>query len=356
MIKRRNLVSAAGAVLLCLLGYLQMRTWKRFDWHVFWLTTHQVNKLYIGLAIAIVYLLVVLRALRWRIFLRPIRETSVSRLIAPQFIGFASVAMLGTPGDMIRPYLIARKEDLTFSSQVAVWLVERIFDLGSAAILFAFEGFVGDPLWAKFESDGFHHSGTLQTTTEFSAGVFLAGVVVLTVGAVVLRRTGAPVASYLGRTVEPLSAKLARGVSSKVLAFTEGLQTIHDFPSFLQLSFLSMVIWVLTGVTFWLVVHAYGGQSAQLGPASIVLLMVVSMFGSLLQLPVVGGGSQLATIVLLNRVFHIDNETAVSCAMLLWVVAYMSVIPAGLWMARREHVSLSALAAAEEKAEAAMAT
>jgi len=116
-----------------------------------------------------------------------------------------------------------------------------------------------------------------------------------------------------------------------------------------------MVIWVLICVTFWLVVHAYGGQSAQLGPASIVLLMVVSMFGSLLHLPVVGGGSQLATIVLLSKVLHVDNETAVSCAMLLWVVTYMSVIPAGLWMARREHVSLRELARAEEEAEAVMA-
>src|SRR5271165_3634509 len=49
MIKRRHLISAVGAVLLCLLAYLQMRTWKRFDWHVFWLTTHRVSKVYVGL-------------------------------------------------------------------------------------------------------------------------------------------------------------------------------------------------------------------------------------------------------------------------------------------------------------------
>ena len=94
--------------------------------------------------------------------------------------------------------------------------------LGSVAILFALEGFVGDPLWTKFEPGGFHRSGTLQTT-EFSAGAFLAGVVLFTVGAVVLRRTGGAVASYLGRTIGPLSAKLADGVNSKVLAFADGL-------------------------------------------------------------------------------------------------------------------------------------
>ena len=36
---------------------------------------------------------------------------------------------------MIRPYLVARKENLTFSSQLAVWTVERIFDIGAFAVL-----------------------------------------------------------------------------------------------------------------------------------------------------------------------------------------------------------------------------
>ena len=41
--------------------------------------------------------------------------------------------MLGRAGEMIRPYIIAKKERLTFTSQVAVWGVERIFDMGSFA-------------------------------------------------------------------------------------------------------------------------------------------------------------------------------------------------------------------------------
>jgi glycosyltransferase 2 family protein len=133
------------------------------------------------------------------------------------------------------------------------------------------------------------------------------------------------------------------------------LRTIHDFASFLQLFALSIVMWVLVGVSYWLVMQAYGGQLARLGPASILLLMVASMFGSLIQLPGVGGGAQLASIALLSNVFKVDNETAVSCGMLLWAATFMSVIPMGLLMARREHVSLRAVAAAEEKAEAALA-
>src|ERR1019366_4872188 len=89
-------------------------------------------------------------------------------------------------------------------------------------------------------------------------------------------------------------------------------------------------------------------ELSHLGAASIMLLMVSAMFGSMIQLPGVGGGSQLATIAVMNQVFGVDKEIAVSCGMLIWVATFMSVIPMGLLLARREHLSLRAVAAAEE--------
>jgi len=40
--------------------------------------------------------------------------------------------------------------------------------------------------------------------------------------------------------------------------------------------------------------------------------------------------------------------------MLLWLATFMSVIPMGLLLAHREHVSLRAVAVEEQKAEAAL--
>ena len=58
-------------------------------------------------------------------------------------------------------------------------------------------------------------------------------------------------------------------------------------------------------------------------------------------MPVVGGGSQLATIGMLRGVFNLPPELAISCGMMLWLVTFMSVTPAGLAMAHSEHVSLT---------------
>ena len=56
-------------------------------------------------------------------------------LLSPTLIGFAGLALLGRAGEFIRPYLIARRTDLPFSSQLAVWAVERIFDVGAFTVL-----------------------------------------------------------------------------------------------------------------------------------------------------------------------------------------------------------------------------
>src|SRR4029079_7463303 len=56
-------------------------------------------------------------------------------------VGFTGLALLGRPGELIRPYLIARREKLTLSSQLAVWAVERIFDIGAFTILLVLAAF-----------------------------------------------------------------------------------------------------------------------------------------------------------------------------------------------------------------------
>jgi hypothetical protein len=56
---------------------------------------------------------------------------------------------------------------------------------------------------------------------------------------------------------------------------------------------------------------------------------------------VVGGGSQAATIGILFGIFGLTKELATSCGIMLWLVTFMSVIPAGLFLAHREHISLT---------------
>jgi hypothetical protein len=104
------------------------------------------------------------------------------------------------------------------------------------------------------------------------------------------------------------------------------------------------MIWMLIATAYWLVLHSYSDpELTTLNLAHAVLLMSGSVAGGILQLPVIGGGSQLATINLLLYLFNVNPdqpELATSCGILLWLVTFMSVIPLGLALAHREHLSL----------------
>jgi glycosyltransferase 2 family protein len=126
-----------------------------------------------------------------------------------------------------------------------------------------------------------------------------------------------------------------------VHAFGEGLNTVRDFKSFLQLSGISLLIWLIIGFAYVSVTHAYAiHRLSRLTLSSVLLLTAASVVGGILQLPVVGGGSQLATIGVLRGVFNLSPEIATSAGIMLWLVTFMSVVPAGLVLAQFERVSL----------------
>lgn len=341
MNRKRILVFGIVLVALCALIWLQVRTWKKFDWAMFWSRTEHVHWPYIFAGLAFTYLAYVLRAVRWQIFLKPVHKTTTRRLLAPQFVGFAALALLGRVGEMIRPYLIAKKERLTFTSQMAVWGVERIFDMASFALMLA----------VSFLSPDLRTLSFYPRLRE--AAFFLAGfILVLVVGLVIVRLAGDRVADFLYDRTKGFAPKLAHHLREKTLSFSHGLQTIQDVSSALQLVVVSIFMWVLIAFAYYAVTHAYPGELERLTMPFEIVLMGSSMVGSMLQLPAVGGGSQLATISMLSSGFGIEHELAVSCGMMLWAVTFMSVIPTGLAIARREHVSIRAVAEAEQQAEA----
>src|SRR5579864_1965557 len=340
MSKKRFLVTTLVLVVLGALVYLQVRTWKKFDWHHFWAATHNTNKLYLVAGVALVYADYILRAVRWKILLRPVCKTKASALVAPTMIGFTGLALLGRPGEFIRPYLIARKHNLSMSSQVAVWTVERIFDTGAFGLIMALNILIARSDLRKLP--GFQNSPRAFFNFQISGVILLLGVAAAASFAYAVRKNPERIAQFAAKTLGWISERAAGVVSRKVHAFGEGLNTIHDLKSFAQLAGLSVMIWLLIGLSYAAVTNAYHiRRHTHITLANVLLLTAASVVGGVLQLPVVGGGSQLATIGMLRGVFNLSPELATSCGIMLWLVTFMSVTPTGLAMARSEHVSIT---------------
>jgi len=295
--------------------------------------------------IALIYIGYLMRAVRWRIFLKPVRpNTKASELVSPTLIGFTGLALLGRAGEFIRPYLIARRTDLPFSSQLAVWAVERIFDVGAFALLTILAIFLPTALpsiphpeyYRRFQEAGF---------------ALIALVAGLGLAAVLIGRNGESAARWVEARFAHLSSNFGHRLGQKVREFGAGLNTIHGPWALLSVTIVSIGMWYIIALAYQEVTHSYGVDALEIPVSQLLILMGSSMVGSMLQLPAVGGGSQMATIATLSSVFDVPPEMAASCGILLWLVTFAAVVPIGLLLAHHERLSLRKLSVESHQAE-----
>jgi uncharacterized membrane protein YbhN (UPF0104 family) len=136
--------------------------------------------------------------------------------------------------------------------------------------------------------------------------------------------------------------------------FGEGLQAIRTFPDLAAATFYSLVHWGCIAVVYYLVMRSFGGRLGQLDFRGAMLLLIITLLGSVLQLPGVGGGTQIFAFIGLTQIFRIDQEPAAAAAMLLWIINAAVVCIPGVPLLIREGwsiASLRRLARAEGEAE-----
>ena len=331
---RKGILIAAMLIVLALVVYLN-RGGIHFDWAMFFTQLRQVGWRHIAAAIALIYSTYWLRAVRWSVFVAPTKKVSAFTLLGPQFIGFTAVALFGRLADLTRPYLVARRIQLPVASQIAVYTIERMFDLGAAALIFS-SALVFAPAGLP------HHEIFVRTGL-----ISLAGTAFLGLFAVVVRVAGGAVANSLRAILSRLSMSLAESVAAKILGFREGLNAISSARDFLITALLSLAMWGLIGEGYVQTAHAFIAtpELAGLTYSRTMLLMAASIGGSLLQLPIIGWFTQIAvTAAAMHEFYAAPIEAATACGALLLIVTFLSIIPAGLIFARVERISLKTAA------------
>jgi glycosyltransferase 2 family protein len=321
-----------GAILLGGLLWL-VHTRVHFQWSVFRDQLQHVDWRRIVLGTALIMFCYWLRAVRWAVLIRPQKKVSGFSLLGSQVIGFTGVALFGRLADLVRPYLVAKRTRLALSSQIAVYTVERMFDLGGMALIFSTA-----LLLAPDRATLPHHEALKHTA--------LGGLVVtvaLAIFAVTVRMSGKAIADLAERTLGSLSAGLGHSVGAKIRAFRDGLDSITTLGEFFLALGLSLLMWGLITAAYLETTRAfvYSPELGSMTLARCLVLMAASMVGSVVQLPVIGWFTQIGvTTGVMQQVFHVQFEPALACGTMLLIVTFMSVIPVGLVWARVEHVSL----------------
>ena len=298
-------------------------------------------------AISCIYVCYLFRAARWALLLRHKKKVPLFSLTGTQVIGFTAVALIGRVADPVRPYLVSRRTGLTLTTQIGVYIVERLFDAGSMALIFSSVILITS--WFGLTASLPH--------PEFVQKAALTGMVLTAMGALFLfavRLYGNSVASLFEKVFGMISAKLGHAAAHKIRAFHAGLDILRSFSDFAITAAISIAMWALISLAYLETAHAFTASPplAGLSLPCCMLLLAVSGSVSVFQLPVLGWFTQIAGVAAaLTGFFGASPEAATACAATLLLVTFISIIPVGLVWARFEHVSLRKLAAESEHAE-----
>jgi uncharacterized membrane protein YbhN (UPF0104 family) len=345
--KNRGAMLWAGLVLALAIVVFIYRDRIHFDWANFWEQLKHIHRGHALAGILLIYFTYWLRAIRWSVFVKPMKYVSIGSLVGPQFVGFTAVALFGRLADLTRPYLVARKTGLPLSSQIAVYTLERMFDLGSAALIFSSAlAFApkNTPSYELFMKVG---RGSLIVT--LAIAVFAGAV----------RVAGGAVAGFARRVLSPVSKSVAESIAEKIEGFREGLNGLKTWRELAMVTLISLAMWGMIASAYVQTAHAFiqTPSLATLSFSRAMLLMAASLGGSLLQLPIVGWFTQIAvTAAAMHAFYGAPIEAATACGALLLAVTFLCIIPAGLLCARIDHVSLKKVAEESEEAGKETAT
>lgn len=336
-----------GLVVLAIVGVV---VWGRdrihFDFAAFRAQLTLADWPRILLAVGCIYLGYVFRSVRWALLLRHMKKVHPLSLLGTQVIGFTCVALIGRVADPVRPYLVSKRTNLPLANQIAVYIVERLFDAGSMALIFS----LAIVLTAWFGQAGaLPHPEIVKRTGNWSLLLTALGALFL----VCVRIAGPAMAAFFQRLIGVVSGRAGLAVGNKIRSFQAGLDTMRTFGDFAAVTALSLSMWLLIALAYLETARAFTGspELATLTPAKCVLLMAISGATSTMQLPILGWFTQIGVVAAaLAGIFGVSTEAATACSATLLLVTFISIVPVGVVWARFEHVSVRKIAMESDQA------
>lgn len=333
LIKRNWKWLALGVVGL-VLGIWLVRAYlnsRGFDWRAFGSTLLTLRWWWLAAASGAVMAGYFVRALRWRVLMRPVKpQPDLWNLFSATVIGFAAITVLGRPGEFVRPYLIATKEKVATSSQIAALVLERIYDV---LIVLAIFGFALSRVRRSGVLLGPALSWVFATGGWFVGGISIAVLALL--GA--FRHFSAGMRQRLLRVLAVLPERHFKKADRLITAFVQGVESTRSEKAMLLVVWYTVFEWATIALTTFCVMRAFG-NALHFGWLDVLIFLGFLAFGAVIQIPGVGGGMQVVAVLVLTELFRIPLEISTSVAVVLWVISFVVVVPVGAAFALHEGV------------------
>ena len=262
------------------------------------------------------------RTWRWDYLLRPMKRVPLRKLFPVVVIGYMGNNVYpARAGELIRAYVLRRREGISISASLATIIVERVFD-GLVMLLFVFIGlpFFPMPSW-------------LQWMVAAMSVLFFGALLVFMVLAIKTEWAEALYSWVIQRLVPKRFKDSAWGFAER---FMTGLHSLRSARDVLMLFVTSVVIWLAETVKYWFVMHAFNFSV----PFWVLMLMngIVNLATTVPSSPGYVGTFDAPGIEILAT-FGVQRSLAASYTLVLHAALWLPITLLGVFFMARESIS-----------------
>ncbi len=303
----------------------------------------EANYVYLVPAVAVYFVGVLFRALRWQFLLNPMRRFPLKRLYPVVVIGYAANNLLPMRlGELVRSYYLARQENFSASSALGSVAVERVFDgltlIALVAITAPWLLLLGEFDWT---------AGVSQTTA-----TALAVIVVLVFGGFLTVFTLLAVwrgfSDLVERLLTLLPGKLGALALRFFVSFSSALGILNSPRKHLALVALSVPIWFCEFIVYFLVSYTFdiGSHFDSVGVYILAIALLTATSNLATGIPSAIGGIGPFEVVAQQTLaaLGVTVGVAVDYALVVHLVAlWLPVNVAGLAILWKQNIDLRQL-------------
>lgn len=278
-------------------------------------------------AVAIYFVGIWLRAVRWRLLMAPFADVSSQRLFRIILIGFAINNVLPLRlGELVRTFLLRQSHGVPIASTLATVLIERLLDVFALCGILTVVLLVGEP------------KGLLLAAAGTSATIAAGGLVGLLVVLIVPRR----LLEQLFTVGIALATRIHRRLGDLASSIVDGLRVLEDGRAVLAIVPLSILCWTAElGLYFFLAVSL----EMNVGLLGLAAGMVIANLVTVLPSPPGYVGTfDFFLQRTLTESFGVPELTATAYTLLTHAVLLIPVVIVGLALLSWEDLSFTGLA------------
>ncbi len=226
------------------------------------------------------------RALRWKLILSPVKKIGFWHTFHPLVIAFTINCILpGRLGELARPAILYKRDRVEFSKVLVTVAVERIFDMATLLLLFIFiMGSLPIDPSLSLTFNGYHlNRDTLLGIREKSvlAGFFLLCLICMFMLPVTRRMIGRFISNLPGLlffTTSRFRKRLSERIDTRSHAVLDnialGFEVLRKPPQILACLMLSAGVWLLTFVSFSIFLYGCKGVNISFLQASTSIIIL----------------------------------------------------------------------------------